>query len=552
MLWMILSVLVAAGVQVQPRDAAPAKEGTASIRGRITAADTGLPLRRAVVMLMGSGPSGSRSVATNPDGRFVFSGLPGGSYRLRATPGAFRAQYLAIFYGSSGPNEGGEPIELKDGQRFVADIALPRGGVIVGRVTDEFGEPIARAQVFASRAMAGSGVYNRVGGGFHQTDDQGRFRLYGLEPGVYIVGAEMRGSEGPPVQGGSEGFVPTYSPTTVNEQEATRIRVTSAGETGDVDIQLIRTQTFQIRGTITDSKGRPVLRPHVYLSRSTGTSGTSFGFGVEQAGTVVIRDVIPGDYRLNVRTGSMDSLQQPTSTQERPEYASIPLTVTGDIDNLAVVTQPGVSITGQVVFAEGVLPNPRSALRVMLHPADPRGGMFGSYPSAEVAANLQFTLNDLFGAQLVRISGLPSGYALKAVTLGSTDITDTPIEFKPEHSKHVQVIVTSRASALEGTVTNDAGEPAASITVVMIPEDKTSWKANSARLRFGRTLKTGKFSMTGVLAGRYYVVATPREGVYLGQGAGPEVYESLTKEATIVVIGEDEKRTVDLRVATTR
>lgn len=544
--------------QMPPRDAAPAREGNAVIRGRVTAADTGLPLRRAFVTLMGissSGPpgtigpgSGSRSVATDLDGRFAFTRLPAGTYRLRVAPGAYRAQYLAIAYGGKRQQDSGQPIELKDGQRFEqADVALPRGGAITGRVIDEFGEPVTRAGVYTSKVMPGGTSFQRSGG-FNQTDDFGRFRLYGLEPGEYIVAAEARGMGGPPLEGGSEGFVTTYAPSTLTEREAGRIRVIGAADAGDVEIQLVRTRTFQITGIVMDSQGRVISRPNASLVRGTTTSGfSSFGMSADQTGKFTIRDVVPGEYRLVVRPGNMGPPQEQPQTPQRSEYANIPVSVSADIENLVVVTQPGTSITGHVVFAEGTPPNPPSGLRVMTQPAE-RMMMMGSAPTASVGANLQFTLNELFGTHFLRVIGLPPGHALKAVMLGQTDITDSPVEFKPEHNKQLQIVVTSRASTLEGIVTDDNGEPATETLILMIPEDKTSWRMGSSRMRTTGILKAGQFSVSGVLPGRYHVIALPRDRFYPNPDLGADFFEPLTKEATTVVIGEDEKRTVDLRV----
>jgi hypothetical protein len=81
-----------------------------------------------------------------------------------------------------------------------------------------------------------------------------------------------------------------------------------------------------------------------------------------------------------------------------------------------------------------------------------------------------------------------------------------------------------------------------------IPEDKAFWKVGSSRMRMTGAMK-GKFELRGMLAGRYHVVAVPRGRLYLNSDTEPEAFEALIKEATTVVIGEDEKRTVDLRVA---
>jgi hypothetical protein len=55
--------------------------------------------------------------------------------------------------------------------------------------------------------------------------------------------------------------------------------------------------------------------------------------------------------------------------------------------------------------------------------------------------------------------------------------------------------------------------------------------------------------MTGLMPGRSFIVALPRERM----NANPlttEFFEQLSKEATSLVIGEDEQRQVDLKFST--
>ena len=564
MLAHILLLAVATQVpQITPRDPATRSErtGSGAIRGRVVAGDTGAPMRRAIVNLISAQPNqrvSSRNVSTDAEGRFEFASLPPGSYRLRANPGPYRSQYLASAYGGRRPSDMGRTIDLASGQQFEqADIAMIRGGVIPGRVTDDFGEPVTRAMIFASRIMPGSSSTTlRRTGASAQTDDQGRFRLFGLEPGDYVVAAETRGFGGPQVEGESEGFATTYYPSATNEREAGRVRVSGTGDAGEVEIQLVRTRTFRITGTVMNSKGQVVPNPNVMLMRPM--VGGGFGSGGVNRGTdgkFMIRDVVPGEYRLLVRPMQMGPPQPDQSGAKgaRPEYATMPLSVASDIDDLVIITQPGVSIVGRVVFAEGT-PATLPSMRVQTQPGDPNMPMMGPSPSATTGPDGQFTLSDLFGPLLLRgfLAGGPSAtmptYTLKAVMLGGTDITDTPVEFKPEHSRHVEIVLTSRASTLEGTVTDDNGAPADDVMVVLIPEDKTSWRVGSPRLRIATLQKEGRFSAQRVLAGRYHVIAVPREGFYLSPDTDPAVFEQMVKDATTVTLNEDEKRTVDLRV----
>jgi protocatechuate 3,4-dioxygenase beta subunit len=549
--------------QMTPRDA-PAKTeraGTGSIRGRVVAADTSLPMRRAIVSLVPT-QSGQRipprNVTTDAEGRFAFTSLPSGTYRLRANPGPYRSQYLASAYGGRRPNDMGRTIDLAAGQQLAsADIAMLRGGAIPGRVTDDFGEPVTRAMVFASRIVPGSTSVQRTGAAA-QTDDQGRFRLYGLEPGDYVVAAETR-NFGPPVEGETEGFATTYFPSATNEREAARVRVSGAGDAADVEIQLVRTRTFRITGTVMNSRGEVVTNANVMLMRpSVGGGFSSGGTNRGGDGKFTIRDVVPGEYRLVVRPEQRGRPQREQGPQKgpRPEYATMPLTVSSDIDDLVIVTQPGVTVSGRVVFAEGTPPTPPS-VRIQVQTGD-RTMPMGPSPSTSAGPDGQFTLNDLFGPLLLRAfvpggsAGTSPAYTMKAVMLGGTDITDTAVEFKSEHSRHLEIVLTSRASTLEGTVTDDSGAPATDVMVVAIPEDPASWRVSSPKMRIGALQKEGRYSIPRMLAGRYHVVAVPREGFYLTPDTDPDVFEQLVKDSTAVTVGEDEKRSVDLRVVRIR
>ena len=134
-----------------PRDAArrPEAAGTAVIRGRVIAGDTGNPIRRGRVNLQvvaplirldtPSGPSapssatvlssrdGSpatpRQTVTDGDGAFEFRNVVPGAYRIFASPGQYSGQYVSISYGAKPSNtplgsDLGVPIQIADGQIF--------------------------------------------------------------------------------------------------------------------------------------------------------------------------------------------------------------------------------------------------------------------------------------------------------------------------------------------------------------------------------------------------------------------------------------------------
>src|SRR5438105_7507209 len=77
--------------QTAPRDAQPAKPGTAVLRGRVMAADLGQPLRKAQVRLVSSGPSApgqppdNRLTNTDASGRYEFTAVRAGRYNITAS-----------------------------------------------------------------------------------------------------------------------------------------------------------------------------------------------------------------------------------------------------------------------------------------------------------------------------------------------------------------------------------------------------------------------------------------------------------------------------------
>ena len=583
----------------QPRDIVPRPEptGTGIIRGRVVAADTGSPIRRATVMLFPAMPppppppppgtaagttttvtttmtmtmssSGvpvqvgngfvvrPRNLTTDAQGAFEFTGLPAGRYRLTATAGQYSAAYLGIAYGAKRPNapgsqDPGQQIELTNGQTFdKAVIGLPRGGVITGRVTDENGEALARVQVYTVFFQPGNPRGQR-GGNSGQTDDLGQFRLYGLTPGEYVVVAEARGptfvqpNAPPETEEDKIGFLTTYYPGTADEGAAQRVRARAGGETPGIEIRMASGRLFRISGTITDSQGRVSNRTSGSLLRRQGTSTSNFGFSTDDQGRFQMRNIPPGNYRLTVRTRPIQ-VPDGVSTQNEPgEMANMPLMVSSDLENVAVVTAPGATITGQIVFEQGPPPQLPQQMRVNASVVDPENNMGMPGPqSALVGPDLTFTMKGMMGEFVLRAGA--QGQFLKAVMMGAEDITDTPREFKT--GDRVTLVLTSRASTLEGNVTDAQGKPSTDAAIMFFSDDKASWRMNSSKTRRSGADQAGHYKLSGLMPGRYLIIAVPRDrlsGFFPGVDA--TLFEQLSKEATSVVVGEDEQRQVDLKV----
>jgi hypothetical protein len=472
-----------------------------------------------------------------------------------AFPSSYGGRHLAAGYGAVRGNDPGKLITIAKYARVGGvDIILPPSLAIEGRVVDEAGEPLSRTQVFAARIMPGSDAAVRMSSGSVLTDDLGRYRIYGLEPGTYVVAVDGRGGlvfvesiearafTSVTVSRDSEPFLTTFHPSSPNESGAQRIRLTAQDVTG-IDIRLLRARRLQVSGIVLDSQGAPAST-HVLLVRDR-TLGVfpQMPRQTDRQGRFLMGALDPGEYRLLVGGGLAAGL---TSVNGRTEFAEMQLTIATDVSDIVVVTQPGIGLTGQVVFAEGP-PASRPAMRIAI--ARPETS---SSAKREIVTtmddDLRFYASDVFGPQMVRVTELPAGWTVKAVTLAGTDITDVPTVFKPEHDGQLHVVLSSRASTMEGTVRADDASAPGEATVYIFSEDRSAWRMSSPRTHKSDTGENGKFSVGGLSAGRYYAIAVAREGFRPVANPGDAFFDLLSKEATPFVIGDDERRTLDLRL----
>src|SRR5262245_35854747 len=244
------------------------KTGTGRLRGRVLAADTGSIVRRAQVRI--SSPDiGTKTAFTDAQGRYEFKDLPAGRFSVSVSKSGF----VTMQYGQRRPFEPGRPIELVDAQTLEkADIALPRGSAVSGRVLDEFGDPVADANVMAMRMQYAGGKRRLVPSGRQSvTNDLGQFRLFGLPPGEYYVSATTRtldtmmmdmigamSSGGPTGSNNNSGYAATYYPGTPNPAEAQRPSLSVGQEMSSIDIQMQPVKLARITGIATSSDGKPM------------------------------------------------------------------------------------------------------------------------------------------------------------------------------------------------------------------------------------------------------------------------------------------------------
>lgn len=553
------------------------KTGTGRIRGRIVAADAGTAVRRAQVRIYGP-EIGSKASLTDAEGRYEFRDLPAGRFNLTVTKSGF----VTMQYGQNRPFEPGRPIELADGQFLdKADVALPRGSVLSGRVVDEFGEPVADAMVAAMRMQFVNGRRRLMNAGRSaQTNDLGQFRLYGLPPGEYYVSATLRSFEmmgmdamsgpgGPVGSAPSSGYAPTYYPATASPGEAQRVSVAVGQELSSVDIALQSVKLAKITGTAIGSDGKPLSSAMITLIPNMreamffmpgGNSRTS------KDGQFTIGNVVPGEYSLQVRsTGAMmmdmgggamvfamgpDGPGGPPAPRPDPEFASVPVSVNGeDVAGLVVVTTHGAKASGRLVFEGGAKPEGINAVRVMTPSADPDSGPMPSAGAASMKENGTFEVSGLIGTRMFRPINLPRGWTLKSVRLNGADITDTGVDFKAgEEVSGIELNLTQHGTSISGMVNDSRGTPLKDYTVVVFSDDQQKWALPMNRwTSSARPDQDGRFKVNNLPPGGYYAVAV--EYVASGEWNDPEWLERARTSATHFSLDDGASTTLTLKLS---
>lgn len=542
--------------QLPPRDGRPGAEpvkGTAVMRGVIVAADTGAPLRRAQVRVMGERGLSGGLAQTDAQGRFEVTELAAGRYHVSVS----KTGYVSQSYGQRRPNQPGTPIELSEGQRAErVNMAMTRAGAITGRIVDEFGEPVAGAQMAVQRYAYTGGSRRLVSagadGGFAQTNDLGEYRLYGLAPGEYYVSAQVRsrafvmpGMSTPP---SADGYAPTYYPGTASPGSAERVIVKPGQDTTGVSFVMVTARLGRLSGRIVTSSGEPATGFMLMVSQKDaafGPGGMMEGAGVQTDGTFVTRPLPPGSYTLVARPSG------PGADRTGSEIARLDVTVSGeDVENLMLVTGPGGIIRGRIVTDDGTVPpfEPRE-MRVFRMVEELSRVSFLGMQSDTVRPDWSFELTGLSDRFRLGWSGGKQGvnWSLKSALKDGVDLADTPIEVLPgQVVDGVEIVITAKVTEISGMVLDERGQPTTDATVVFFAEDKSRWTAGSRYVRITRPDTEGKYRARLTPGADYLaiVVRTIEDGRY----SDPAFLETVAPRATRLTIGEGETKLLDLRV----
>jgi protocatechuate 3,4-dioxygenase beta subunit len=455
-----LAALLAAGAGLtlaQNRQTGqPGAAAKATIEGIVIRSGAGQPLKGAQVSLLRAStanvPAALRganlqlgtvlgnvaaivaTVSTDDSGRFLFTGVDPGEYRVSAE----REGYARVQYGQRTVSGAGTPFAIEPGQRVSLQLQMSQAGVVSGRVFNPDNEPESQAtvQAYAYQYAEGRRTLEQVA--VAQTNDLGEYRLFWLQPGEYFIGvtssrnalpgpvgkvdvAEARGARGAELQilrsiWGDRtlqplvealtpgGPVPVYYPGTIDPAAAIPVNVGIGTETRGVDFNLRPIPSLTIRGRVAAGfalggrgqdgpgpvrgaagRGGDVARFLTNAARSTSQvtitriGGTRGGLLLNAGNTQVQPD---GSFEIGgLAPGSYNLMATATDADGRQFTGRIRVdAVSADVNNVTIPVRAGIEVPGQITL-EAQAPSgfAMSRLRISLVNEDsPLGALFGA------------------------------------------------------------------------------------------------------------------------------------------------------------------------------
>jgi protocatechuate 3,4-dioxygenase beta subunit len=300
-------------------------------------------------------------VVTDSDGFYRVEGLPPGKYDVEPS-----SPTMVV-------SDDNDEIAVAEGSTTEGvDFGLSPGGVITGKITDADGKPII-GEVVSMKPLdtkVGSGGLDSLARGvgnlrMFATDDRGIYRIYGIQPGRYLVSAGKR-ADVMSMLSQRPKQIQTFYPNVTEEARAKPVQVSAGGEATGIDIQLsLNDKGFTISGRVVDAeKNTPVTNAMVVYSRvkkitadKDGDPDATFDIGdlpgafttTNDKGEFKFLSVLPGSYKLEAGSMGGFSLSANGGSQFYADPVNFEV-ASSNVDKLDVKVHRGSSITGVVVM----------------------------------------------------------------------------------------------------------------------------------------------------------------------------------------------------------
>lgn len=458
------------------------------IAGTVVSSNDGHPLARVRVILADvKNPAKPRSLLSSENGSFAFSGLPAGKYSLQgAKRGYLTRSYDQHEVFSTAIVTGG----ALDTEHLVLKL-LPNA-YIVGKILDENGDPVRRANVMLYRVAHEEGTSEVQQSRTDNTDDLGAYELGPVPPGTYFVTARAtpwyaftppRGDKnGPSMQvdpAVDSAYPLSYYGDTSDPDSATPIQV-RGGDRVQADIHLapVPSRHFLIR---VPQGSFPQVQE---IGLGGETRGVQANLQPTEPGIWDLSGLGPGKYQLSIvgpGGSTVSDLSAMAEDQEIDATAAAPL---GSVN----IT---VQVAGQITAPDQVwvgLRVPRGILRY-LGLSDSKG--VGHFQGV-AAGRYEVVAWDRRGR-----------FALSHLAATGGQLAGAAVELGAGSTANIAVTLTRGRATIEGIAKRE-DQAIAGAMVVLVPDNLDE---HLDLIRRDQTDFDGTFTLNAVVPGKYTLLA---------------------------------------------
>ena len=560
----------------------------ATVRGRVTYAETGMPMRYTEIGFF-SAASTTRTVyqttTTDENGEYVFKGLREGTYYPDVRnagvirPSSFPPKRFATV-GADGVapptrDQYFPKLTVQGNGVFNYDVAVRRAAAISGVISYFDGEPASDLQVQVSQEVNGVFMplpgYGRNSPFRTKTDDLGYYRLSGLLPGKYKIfvtepvrhGNRGRSSFRFTSRFGKNPFQTFYA-AGENKTDGDILEVFSGQFIEDINITLPERRLYDLSGLIIEkSTGEPLrgfrvdFRP--VIDESKAKDGSFQTQLLMFSGDVVrsrrgstdnlpaeweLRNLLPGKYVVTASQVLPYRSEEKDEKQVRYPSVSQEIEITDtNINGIRIEIPLGGSLKFEVI-ADGK----KVARSVMLWMKNVETG---------IEKPMSINVKNEDGRLIADAGKLPSGeYKLNVTARGfyttsfeGSGISGDVIEIEDgDEINDVKVYLSSQLGTVKGRVTGiESGQEAGIFPVVEGENFWTTLMKSDSRSSQGTVGKDGKYSLR-LAPGEYSLVVITRQEIERNPTGLFQLVEERAKSAQKVTVSPNEIVNTDLRM----
>jgi hypothetical protein len=561
-----VTALIALLLQAPPRPA--------TLQGHTVRAGAGSPVPHARIVLarVGGSISDYRALVADANGRFTFTDVPPGTYRVHATHDG----YLQAEFGRRPAGTSGVPIALAEGQRSPdLELVMTPAGVITGHVL-RGAEPLRHAIVRAmkigyidgERTWAASDSSTAIQ--WTLTDDRGEYRMFDLAPGSYLVSAVPRGRpriEGdvlvtPTMATNANGnqrseraaltvntidaaafervaYPTVYYPAANDPALAQPVDVRAGATATGIDLTVIAAEPHHVRGQISLLDATAAVSS---VSVALQPADTPFALPLasvrpDGAGAFDVPGVPPGRYYVSAQAQAdgvtlSDIVQVEVGEQDPP-----PVTI---------ALRRGVTIGGRLSI-DGHAPVAGAAqMFVQLQPYPAVRARGGCCSAARVNADGTFTLQNVASREYrFRVMPMSGPFWVKSARFGGEDAIAAPIRIPNDlQGRELEIELSTRTASIDVLVNDEEQRPMPGVLVIAVPPAER--RNQSSAYRSATTGADGRARLDALAPGEYRLFAS--EAIAAADWQDPVVVRQYESRGTAATMAEGETRSFTVRI----